>query len=261
MRYRDTGDLERLPGRRLEETDTFQFRCHPGVSCFNLCCRNLNLFLYPYDVLRLRRRLGVSSDRFLDTYVDVVMREGNHFPEVLLRMADAGERTCPFLTGDGCSVYPDRPDTCRTFPVEQGHLYDASSGTYKTLFFFRPPEFCQGQHEQTRWTPRSWARDQEAEVYNRMTARWAQIRSLFQTDPWGAEGPRGPRARMAFMATYNIDRFAEFVFESSFQKRYKIKAACRNKIRKGNEAELLRLGFEWVLFFVWGKKPGRFTPK
>lgn len=258
MKCHDPQALDRLPGRRLSETDTFQFRCHPGVSCFNRCCRNLNLFLYPYDVLRLRRRLGISSDRFLDTHVDVVMREGNYFPDVLLRMADTPEQTCPFLSESGCSVYPDRPDTCRTFPVEQGLLYDASRQRFETLCWFRPPDFCEGQNEPTRWTPLSWARDQEAEVYNRMTARWAQIRSLFRSDPWGVDGPQGRRAKMAFMATYNIDRFAEFVFESSFLKRYKIRPACLGKIRKGDEVELLKLGFEWVLFFVWNRKPTRF---
>ena len=51
-------DLDQLPGIRLRAGDTFRFRCHPGVGCFNRCCRNLNLFLYPYDVIRLRNRLG-----------------------------------------------------------------------------------------------------------------------------------------------------------------------------------------------------------
>jgi Fe-S-cluster containining protein len=261
MKYYDPQDLDRLPGRHLCETDTFRFRCHAGAACFNRCCRNLNLFLYPYDVLRLRKRLGVTSDRFLDTYVDVVLREGDFFPEVVLRMVENRDRTCPFVSAEGCTVYPDRPDTCRTFPVEQGLLYDARGKACETHWFFRPPDFCRGPFEETQWTPLAWTRDQEGESYNRMTARWAEIRSLFQADPWGAEGPQGPRAKMAFMATYNIDRFGEFVFESSFLKRYKIKAACLGKIRKGNEVELLMLGFEWVLFFVWGRKPTRFSPR
>jgi hypothetical protein len=87
MRYVDPQTLERLPGTRLEENDTFHFRCHPGVGCFNRCCRNLNLFLYPYDVLRLKKRLGISSDLFLERHVDVVLRDSSHFPEVLLRMS------------------------------------------------------------------------------------------------------------------------------------------------------------------------------
>ena len=31
----------------------FTFACHPGVPCFTECCRELDLALTPYDVLRL----------------------------------------------------------------------------------------------------------------------------------------------------------------------------------------------------------------
>ncbi len=40
---------------------------------FSLCCRNLNLFLYPYDVIRLKKGLEITSDQFLDKYVDIVL--------------------------------------------------------------------------------------------------------------------------------------------------------------------------------------------
>ena len=128
MKYIDEKDLNNLPGIELKSGDSFAFRCHLGIACFNRCCRNLNLFLYPYDVIRLKAALGIDSDRFLDQYVDVILRDFNFFPDVLLHMADNAERTCPFLTDTGCSVYPDRPDTCRTFPVEQGLRYDSRSG-------------------------------------------------------------------------------------------------------------------------------------
>jgi hypothetical protein len=68
-----------------------------------------------------------------------------------------------------------------------------------------------------------WADDQEAVTHNRMTARWASIKALFQKDPWGAEGLNGSKGKMAFMAAYNIDRFRDFVFQSSFLKRYRVK--------------------------------------
>ncbi|HEX5680477.1 MAG TPA: YkgJ family cysteine cluster protein, partial [Desulfobacterales bacterium] len=87
MKQLDLTDLEKLPGIRLREDDTFGFRCHPDIGCFNRCCRNLNLFLYPYDLIRLRARLGLTSDEFLDRHVDAVLRPGSHFPDLLLRMA------------------------------------------------------------------------------------------------------------------------------------------------------------------------------
>jgi len=244
-------EIDKLPGIRIKENDTFCFRCHPEVECFNRCCRNLNLFLYPYDVLRLKQSLEITSDEFLDNYVDIVMRSANHFPDVLLRMADNSEKTCPFLTGAGCAVYHHRPDTCRTFPIEQGVLYDASRKRDRPVFFFRPPDFCLGQHEMEEWTIPDWIEDQEAEQYHKMTIRWSEIKRLFQTDPWGLEGPEGPRAKMAFMATYNIDKFREFVFQSSFLKRYQIKSTLRRKIKTDDPA-LMKFGFEWVKVFIWG---------
>jgi Fe-S-cluster containining protein len=129
-------EINQLPGIPLKNTDTFNFRCHSGLTCFNQCCRNLNLFLYPYDVLRLRKHLDMDSDRFLEAHVDVVLlREGNHFPDVLLRMADNESKTCPFLSDAGCTVYPDRPDTCRTFPVEHGMLFTDRPGNRKSSAF------------------------------------------------------------------------------------------------------------------------------
>ena len=253
MKCIDADKQDQIPGRRLTPDDTFCFRCHPQIACFNKCCRNLNLFLYPYDVMRLKNRLEISSGEFIDRHVDVVLRQGHYFPEVLLRMADNDQRTCPFLTDEGCSVYADRPDTCRTFPVEQGALFDAATGKSTPVHFFRPPDFCLGPQETQEWTIASWTRDQEAERYHRMTLRWAEIRRLFQNDPWGTEGPRGARAKMAFMATYNVDSFREFVFGSSFFKRYHVKSDLKKRLRRSDK-DLLLFGFEWVRLFVWGIK-------
>lgn len=251
MKSVDADKIKAIGGKQLEKNDTFCFRCHTDLACFNKCCRNLNLFLYPYDVLRLKRALGISSDTFLDRHVDVVLREGNFFPEVLLRMADTPEKTCPFLSDSGCRVYPDRPDTCRSFPVEHGMRFDGAGKAAEKLSFFRPPEFCQGQFENDLWSLDSWCDDQEAADYHKMTARWAELKRLFQSNPWGLEGPSGPRAKMAFMATYNLDRFREFIMGSSFLKRYRVKPATINKVRS-DDTSLMLLGFAWIKLFLWG---------
>jgi uncharacterized protein len=251
MKYIDLNEIDKLPGRRLKKNDTFHFQCYPGIACFNRCCRNLNLFLYPYDIVRLKKRLNVTSDIFLEKYVDIVLRPSNFFPEVLLSMSDNPEKTCPFLKPSGCSVYPDRPDTCRTFPVEQGVFYDVEQDQTETIHFFRPPDFCLGQHEKRVWTTRTWSNDQDAMVYNEMTARWSKLKRLFQTDPWGSHGADGPKAKMAFMATYNMDQFRDFLFKSTFLKRYKVTPKVLKRIRSNN-ADLMTFGFEWVKFYVWG---------
>jgi len=132
----DIDALDKIAGKRLERNDAFSFQCHPELSCFNKCCRNLNLFLYPYDVIRLKNRLGITSDKFIDRHSDIIMRDSSFFPEVLLRMSQNEERTCPFLSESGCLVYPDRPDACRTFPIEQGVINDAKTKKTNLIHFF-----------------------------------------------------------------------------------------------------------------------------
>jgi Fe-S-cluster containining protein len=260
VRSIDAKDIQKLPGRQIGAGERFRFRCHADLDCFNRCCRNLNLFLYPYDLLLLKNHLQMTAEAFIDAYVDLVLRPDNFFPDVLLRMRHDDERTCPFLTPEGCAVYPARPDTCRTFPVEKGALYRGASRPPEIVSFFRPPEFCLGQHEAQEWDLARWADDQEAGIHNRMTAEWAAIKRLFLKDPWGAEGPSGPKARMAFMAAYNLDSFRSFVFESSFLKRYRVKPALVRKLRR-NERALLGFGFEWIKLFVWGMPSTRIRPK
>ena len=260
MKYIDDDELKKLPGRRLAETETFTFDCFPGILCFNQCCRNLNLFLYPYDVIRLKNSLAISSDQFIDRYVSVVLRPAGFFPDVLLRMQDENNSLCPFVTPAGCKVYADRPDTCRKFPMEEGVRYHPDSGKIERIYFFRPPDFCQGPQEARTRTPAGWARDAEDVLYDKLTLEWAELKALFQNDPWGREGPEGPKAKMAFMAVYNIDRFREFVFNSSFLKRYKVKAALIKKMETEDLA-LLRLGFDWVKFLLWGTQSKKFRPR
>lgn len=262
MKYVDTDQttIDDLSKKRLGDDERFSFRCHSGLECFNRCCRNLNLFLYPYDVIRLKKALEIDSDRFIDQYTDVVMRPGMFFPDVLLRMAENTEKTCPFLTDDGCSVYPDRPYSCRFFPIEQGMLFDAGSKKTNLVHFFRPPDFCRGQYEEQQWTPRTWAEDQQAAKHREMTIRWSELKRMFIDTPWGAEGPEGQKAKMAFMALYNVDRFRDFIFSSSFLNRFKIKSDIKRKIRT-NDKELLKLAMQWVNLFVWGIQSKTIKPK
>ncbi len=48
---------------QLALDDKFQFRCHKGIACFNKCCENIDIMLTPYDILRLKNRLGITVAR------------------------------------------------------------------------------------------------------------------------------------------------------------------------------------------------------
>jgi Fe-S-cluster containining protein len=238
-------------GKQVRNDDIFCFDCHPGVTCFNKCCRNLNLFLYPHDILMIRSKLGITSGSFIEDYTEAVLQKGSYFPDVMLRMADNPEQTCPFLTDQGCSVYTHRPDSCRNFPLEHGVMYDQNGEVAEQVHLFRPPDFCQGQSEPREHTLKSWQKDQNAELTNEMTLLWSEIAKYFYSDIWGGEGPYGPKGKMVFMAAYNIDEFRDFVFKSSFLKRYKVKKNIQQKI-KINDESMLRFAFDWIGLFALG---------
>jgi hypothetical protein len=64
--------------------------------------------------------------------------------------------------------------------------------------------------------------------------------------------------KMFFLVSYNIDKFKQFVFESSFLKRYTIDPATVEKIR-GDEIALLKFGLKWLKDVLY--KEGSFKLK
>ena len=48
----------------IEGTTTIQFQCRKGIDCWNACCSNIDISLTPVDILRLSRRLGISTTEF-----------------------------------------------------------------------------------------------------------------------------------------------------------------------------------------------------
>jgi hypothetical protein len=55
---------------------------------------------------------------------------------------------------------------------------------------------------------------------------------------------------MFFMVSYNIDKFRQFVFESTFLQRFAVDERTREKI-KSDDVELLKFGVSWLkeIFF------------
>ena len=63
---------------------------------------------------------------------------------------------------------------------------------------------------------------------------------------------------MFFLVSYNIDKFREFVFESSFLNRYEVDQATLEKIKK-DEIALLEYGLTWLKWLLF--KEGDFKMK
>lgn len=154
----------------LQAEESFNFGCGPELSCFTECCRSLDLVLTPYDVLRLRRRLGLDSATFLDQYAVVEEREEEALPVVYLAMVDDGRASCPFVSAAGCTVYQDRPAACRAYPLGRGlRRRNCGGGRVQELFVLVREEHCRGFAAGAKVTPAAWMADQGLEPYNQFS--------------------------------------------------------------------------------------------
>jgi uncharacterized protein len=252
----DSSDCVTIENRPIKETERFPFQCHSGLSCFMVCCRNADMYLYPYDIIRMKNRLGISSGEFLEQHTVTAIRGNPFFPNVMLKMSDQDDKACPFLTGNGCRVYEDRPFSCRAYPMERGVSPLDHLGNRDILHFFAVHSYCKGHGERREWTVREWIENQEILPFIEMNDPWTDLDVIFRTNPWGEQGLNAKPFKMAFMASYNMDAFRSFVFNSSFLERFAISQG-RIKDIQNSETALLKLGFDWITFFLTGKGPLR----
>jgi uncharacterized protein len=219
---------------------SFRFRCSPHVACFNDCCRDLNQFLTPYDVLRLKNRIGLPSYLFLTRYTRRHIGPGSGLPIVTLIPGDPDRLTCPFVTPAGCRVYPDRPSSCRTYPVVRvlRRPRDAS-GTREEFGLLREPH-CRGFDATRRQTVRNWLSGQGLREYNAENDRLLAVISLKARLSSKSLPPS--LAEEVYTAFYDLDRLRERLCDGVLAG---IPAESIEHARQ-DEVALLRLGMEWV---------------
>jgi len=232
--------------------DPFHFHCHPEVPCFLTCCRNVNLHLYPYDILLLKKQLGITSSEVLERYTFVC--EGSHpfFPGLKLKLLEDKAASCPFLSDQGCTVYANRPTACRTYPLERGLESTGKGHPLRIHYFLTHHPYCKGHFEERTYTARQWERDQNLHQCNLINDMWAELDAFFATNPWAGEGKAGPYQRLAFMVCYNIDDFRLYVERENILAQFKLPKVERRRI-EGDDEALLQFGFRWIEFVLGGR--------
>lgn len=230
----------------------FQFACHPGVECFTFCCRNVDLILYPYDIIRLKNGLRIDSEEFLRRHTTLQQGDNPFFPTVKLKLDTDAEKSCPFLRTSGCIVYNDRPSACRTYPLERAVDRTSVEGIPAEYYFLTDHVYCLGHKEEKRFTAKSWIRNQKVSEYNVLNDFWAEMDTLFARNPWKGEGAAGEKQQLAFLVCYNIDGFRRFVEKHKLLKQFSLDKAVRRRI-DSDDSELLKFGFEWLKLILAGK--------
>lgn len=239
---------------RMNKESKFNFSCHTGISCFNMCCTDVNIFLTPYDVIRLKNKLGISSQEFLDKYTFLPIDESQNHPVVMLKMNGDEKKSCPFVRENGCSVYGDRPWSCRMFPLGVASPKVSRGDDGGKFYFMIEEPVCKGYMEHKDQAVGDWIKEQGIEEYAEMGELFKEI-SLH--DYFKEKKQLTPaKLEMFYTVCYNIDKFREFVFDSTFLKRFEVDEEIVNEIRKDDE-ELLKFGFTWLRYSLFGEKTMR----
>lgn len=231
--------------------DSFTFSCGPGVSCFNQCCRDVNQFLYPYDILRLKRHLGVSSTEFLSRYTVTYSGDTTGLPIVAFKTSGTDGNACPFVTGEGCGVYENRPASCRIFPLARAISRSRQTGAVTEHFALIRDPICMGFQGGKTIRVRDWVAGQGLEEYNRANDRMIELISLKQQI---LPGPlSGPDREKFILACYDLDRFRSEIREGHLVEASSMDKESYDRIMTDDLA-LLDFGLDWVASELFGKK-------
>ena len=236
--------------------DELTFECSPANSCFNDCCRDLNQFLTPYDILRLKNNLEMNSSDFLRKYTSMHKGPETGLPVICFKPDPAAGYACPFVTENGCSVYPDRPGSCRLFPLARAISRNRETGKVTEHYALINDPGCKGFGKVGGRSVKDWINTQDVRIYNEMNDRMMEIITLKNTIMPGKL--EGPPADAFHLACYDLDNFRKEVFENGLLKDIPSAGDALEKAGQ-SEAELLKLGFEWIKYHLFGKQM-RLTP-
>lgn len=235
---------------RLDEQSFFGFCCRLDLPCFNKCCRDVNIFLTPYDIIRLKNRLGITSTELLSKYTASPIDQNLPYPVIVLRMNPKDDKKCPFVTEKGCGVYEDRPWACRLYPLGLAAPSEETQELDEEFYFLLKEDFCKGFGENHRRTVADWLQDQGIKEYRQMGEAFGDLTTHKFFRDGGHLAP--DRVEMFFMACYDIDRFRKVVFSSSLLDKFEVDEATQAHIKE-DDLEMMAFAYQWLRFSLFGE--------
>lgn len=236
---------------RLTLQSEFRFNCHPGIRCFNACCRNIDITLTPYDVVRLKRRLGLTSGDFVARFTTPFEMDSHGLPG--LKLATVPEsNVCAFLRSGGCSVYEDRPAACRYYALGNMGVRSKGLAAVEEVYFVVREPHCLGHEEPVTQTVAEYREDQEVDVYDEMNREWRDI-IIKKRSSGPAVGAPSPRSLQLFdMCSYDMDSFREFLRSPGFQSIFDLDGHESHRLVE-DEDGLLQFSFRFLKQVLFGE--------
>ncbi len=228
-----------------------QFRCRKGIACWNTCCSNIDISLTPYDILRLKQRLGITSNNFLLHYTLPYEMEQNGIAGVKLRPVENGT-ACQFMTPEGCSVYDDRPTACRYYPVALLSMRKQDEYTDTQSYALVKEEHCLGHNEPREITIDAYRKEQGLEEYDELARGWRQLILKKKSSGPSVGKPSKRSLQLYFMVCYDLDTFRSFVTSEGFNELYDLPADETKEILADDTA-LMLFGFRFLRQVLFGE--------
>jgi len=234
----------------LSLTDNFRFKCSENVPCFNECCRDLNQFLTPYDILRLKNNLCIPSDLFLERYATQHTGPESGLPVITLKPDYTSELKCPFVSNSGCIVYKDRPASCRTYPLVRVLTRSRETGQNIVQYLLLKESHCQGFKQVQTHTIQNWIKEQGIEIYNKMNDLLMEIISLKNRIMPGQLSLTSEK--FFYMACYDLDTFRSHIFDKGILDDLDIDSETIDNV-KDDDVALLKLGIKSIKIKIFGR--------
>lgn len=242
----------------LEGSATIQFRCRKGIECWNKCCSNIDISLTPYDILRLSRRLGISTTEFLQQYTFPYELEPNGIAGVKFKPIENGS-ACQFMRPEGCDVYSDRPTACRYYPVALLSMRRSDEYTDRNAYALVQEPHCLGHKEPRSLTIDEYRKEQGLDEYDEVARGWRQLVLKKKSSGPTVGTPSKRSLQLWFLACYDLDRFRAFVASEPFGETYDIPDE-ELKQTLVDDKELMLFAFRFLRQTMFGEDTIKMKP-
>ena len=118
----------------------------------------------------------------------------------------------------------------------------------KSFFFLVKEDHCKGFEQAKTWDVQEWVSDQDLDQYNRVNDLLMELYMLgFRR---GSVELSTQQLQMYMMACYNLTKFRDFLFNTSFLSRFDLPEG-QAELMRDDDLSLLEFAFQWLKFALF----------